>query len=73
MSIKSDLQAIELSAAAQAAGAAAGVNLSVLLAHAATTANELAILVKQIADFHPTTGADKANAATLRAILGELS
>lgn len=73
MKIKSELAAIELSAAAKAAGAAAGVNLATLLAHAATTADELATLVKQIASIHPATGVDKANAATLRAILDGLA
>ena len=72
MTVKADLLAISVTPIAQAAAMKAGVNLNALVVHAEARANELSILLKQIAAFHPSTGGDAANFTALQAVIAEL-
>ena len=72
MTVKADLN-ITLTPTARAAAQKAGVDLAALITHAQGRANELSILLKQIAAFHPSTGGDSANYTAIQTVLGELT
>jgi hypothetical protein len=68
-----DLTAITLTTTAKNAGGANGVDMVGLMTLAKSHATELSALLKQIVKFHPSTGGDAANYASLNAILAELA
>ncbi len=73
MTLKTDLSAITPTTTARQAFKNFGTDLDVLIAEANLHAADLQRLLAQIISFHPTTGGDTTNHASLVSLLAELA
>jgi hypothetical protein len=73
MNVLTELSAISLTGTANAAAQAKGVNLAALVSLAKTHTIELQRSLANVLAFHPNTGGDTTNFASLQTIVNELA
>jgi hypothetical protein len=73
MTVLTELSAISLTGTANAAAQAKGVNLAALVSLAKTHTIELQRSLANVLAYHPSSGGDATNFASLTAIVAELA